>query len=100
MLTSDAQTPSPGGGIPLVAVADLQDQLMVASHDLERLQRLLEGAGEALLVDELLGQQQVVVKNLEAHYRKVHGVYGATIMGDGRIALIQDIGSLVRLTRH
>ena len=49
MLTSDAQTPSPGGGLPLVAAADLQDHLMVASHDLERLQRLLEDAGEALM---------------------------------------------------
>ena len=49
MLTSDAQTPPPGGGFPLVAAADLQDHLMVASHDLERLQRLLEDAGEALM---------------------------------------------------
>ncbi|HEX7637127.1 MAG TPA: hypothetical protein VF457_01920 [Burkholderiaceae bacterium] len=51
MLTSDAQNPSPGGGggLPLVAAADLQDHLMVASHDLERLQRLLEDAGAALM---------------------------------------------------
>jgi hypothetical protein len=49
MLTSDAPTPSPGGGLPLAAAADLQDHLMVASHDLERLQRLLEDAGEALM---------------------------------------------------
>jgi hypothetical protein len=49
MLTSDAQTPSPGGGLPLMAAADLQDHLLVASHDLERLQRLLEDAGEALM---------------------------------------------------
>ena len=47
----------------------------------------------ALLVDELLGQQQVVVKNLEANYRKVSDVSGATIMGDGRVALILDVGS-------
>jgi len=49
MLTSDAQNPEPGGGLPLVAAADLQDHLMVASHDLERLQRLLDDAGEALM---------------------------------------------------
>ena len=50
MLTSDAETPSPGGGgLPLLAAADLQDHLMVASNDLERLQRLLEDAGEALM---------------------------------------------------
>ena len=59
-----------------------------------------EGARVALLVDELLGQQQVVVKNLEANYRKVNDVSGATIMGDGRVALILDVGTLVRRSRH
>jgi len=59
-----------------------------------------EGGRIALLVDELLGQQQVVVKNLEANYRKVNDVSGATIMGDGRVALILDVGSLVRRSRH
>ncbi|MDE1998400.1 MAG: chemotaxis protein CheA, partial [Burkholderiales bacterium] len=54
----------------------------------------------AMLVDELLGQQQVVVKNLESNYRKVSDVSGATIMGDGRVALILDVGSLVRRSRH
>ena len=47
-----------------------------------------------------LGQQQVVVKNLEANYRKVDDVSGATILGDGRVALILDVGSLVRHSRH
>lgn len=59
-----------------------------------------EGGRVAMLVDELLGQQQVVVKNLEANYRKVEDVSGATIMGDGRVALILDVGSLVRRSRH
>jgi len=59
-----------------------------------------EGGRVALLVDELLGQQQVVVKNLEANYRRVDDVSGATIMGDGRVALILDIGALVRRSRH
>ncbi|MDE2612692.1 MAG: chemotaxis protein CheW [Burkholderiales bacterium] len=59
-----------------------------------------EGGRIAVLVDELLGQQQVVVKNLEANYRKVPDVSGATIMGDGRVALILDIGALVRRSRH
>jgi two-component system chemotaxis sensor kinase CheA len=59
-----------------------------------------EGGRVVLLVDELLGQQQVVVKNLEANYRKVNDVSGATIMGDGRVALILDVGSLVRRSRH
>jgi len=54
----------------------------------------------ALLVDELVGQHQVVVKNLEANYRKVPGVSGATILGDGRVALILDVGHMVRRARH
>ncbi|MEO8122989.1 MAG: chemotaxis protein CheW, partial [Burkholderiales bacterium] len=59
-----------------------------------------EGGRVGLLVDELLGQQQVVVKNLEANYRRVDDVSGATIMGDGRVALILDIASMVRRSRH
>ena len=54
-----------------------------------------EGAKTALLVDQLLGQHQVVVKNLEANYRKVPGISGATIMGDGRVALILDVAHVV-----
>ncbi len=59
-----------------------------------------EGGRVAVLVDELLGQQQVVVKNLEANYRKVDDVSGATIMGDGRVALILDVPHLVQLARR
>jgi len=59
-----------------------------------------DGAKVALLVDELLGQHQVVVKSLEANYRKVPGISGATIMGDGRVALILDIASLTRGRRQ
>ena len=59
-----------------------------------------EGGRIAVLVDELLGQQQVVVKNLESNYRKVPNVSGATILGDGRVALILDVGALVRHSRH
>jgi len=59
-----------------------------------------EGARTALLVDELLGQHQVVVKNLESNYRRVPGVSGATILGDGRVALIIDVASLVKRARH
>ncbi|MCC9601205.1 chemotaxis protein CheA [Stieleria sp. JC731] len=53
----------------------------------------------ALLVDDLIGQQQAVIKNLEANFRKVNGIAGATILGDGRVALILDIVSLKSLTR-
>jgi two-component system chemotaxis sensor kinase CheA len=59
-----------------------------------------EGSRVVLLVDELLGQQQVVVKNLESNYRKVPNVSGATILGDGKVALILDTAALVRRSRH
>jgi two-component system chemotaxis sensor kinase CheA len=59
-----------------------------------------EGGRVALLVDELIGQHQVVVKNLEVNYRKVPGVSGATILGDGHVALILDVAWLVRRARN
>ncbi|MDQ6619009.1 MAG: chemotaxis protein CheW [Pseudomonadota bacterium] len=55
-----------------------------------------EGTKVALAVDELLGQNQVVVKSLDANYRRVPGLAGATIMGDGRVACILDLGAIVR----
>jgi two-component system chemotaxis sensor kinase CheA len=50
----------------------------------------------ALLVDELVGQQQIVVKNIESNYRKVPNISGATIMGDGSVSLIIDVTDLLR----
>jgi two-component system chemotaxis sensor kinase CheA len=63
---------------------------------------ILENDGDqaALMVDELVGQQQVVIKSLEAHYQKVEGVAGATIMGDGRVALILDVPELVQMAQR
>jgi len=58
-----------------------------------------EGRRFAMLIDELVGQQQVVVKNLETNYRKVHGISAATILGDGSVALIVDVAALNRETR-
>ena len=59
-----------------------------------------EGSRLALIVDELLGQHQIVVKNLEANYRRVPNVSGATILGDGRVALIVDVTGLIKRARH
>ncbi|PHV10982.1 chemotaxis protein CheW [Chitinimonas sp. BJB300] len=59
-----------------------------------------DGGRTALFVDDLLGQHQVVIKSLETNFRKVPGVSGATIMGDGRVALIIDVESLVRLSQE
>ncbi len=55
-----------------------------------------EGCKSAMFVDDLLGQHQVVIKSLESNYRKVPGVSGATIMGDGKVALILDVEALAR----
>ena len=86
-------------------VLEMEHVFNVPRFDFEHVSGIMvvveaEGGRVALLVDELLGQQQVVVKNLEANYRKVNDVSGATIMGDGRVALILDVGSLVRRSRH
>ena len=86
-------------------VMDLEQMFNVPRYDFENAAAIMvvieaDGGRVALLVDELLGQQQVVVKNLEANYRKVDDVSGATIMGDGRVALILDVGSMVRRSRH
>ncbi len=86
-------------------VIGLEEVFQVPRFDFERVAGIMvvveaEGGRVALLVDELLGQQQVVVKNLESNYRRVNDVSGATIMGDGRVALILDVGSLVRRSRH
>ena len=65
---------------------------------------IVEALGEkaALLVDSLVGQQQVVVKNLETNFRRIPGISGATILGDGNVSLILDVTSLLKISgqRH
>ncbi len=88
-----------GEYLPLVSLN--QHYRYEAERAEEPLVVVVESDGQklALEVDELLGQQQVVVKNLENNYRRIEGVSGATIMGDGRVALIVDVGGLVRALR-
>jgi two-component system chemotaxis sensor kinase CheA len=86
-------------------VIELEKVFQVPRIDQEKANNIMvvveaEGSRAALLVDELLGQQQVVVKNLESNYRKVPNVSGATILGDGKVALILDTAGLIRRTRH
>ena len=59
----------------------------------------VDGSKAALFVDALVGQHQVVIKSLEANYRRVAGISGATIMGDGHVALILDVAALVQMAR-
>ena len=101
-----------GQGAQLVKVRDeympvigLEKVFQVPRFDFDKSSNIMvvveaEGSRVALLVDELLGQQQVVVKNLESNYRKVPNVSGATILGDGKVALILDTAALVRRSRH
>lgn len=72
-------------------ITDLEEGLLV----------IVEGEGQkiGLFIDELLGQQQVVIKSLETNYRKVVGVSGATILGDGNVALILDVPGVMALYR-
>ncbi len=58
------------------------------------------GSRSGILVDDLLGQQQVVIKSLETNYQKVNGVSGATILGDGTVALILDVGGVIQGLRR
>lgn len=59
-----------------------------------------EGLRFGLVVDELLDPGQVVIKSLEANYRRIDGLLGATILGDGSVAMILDVGGLTRLARR
>ncbi|MBI5746007.1 MAG: chemotaxis protein CheW [Nitrospirae bacterium] len=63
---------------------------------------IAESAGEqvAILVDELVGKQQVVIKSIEQNFQRVDGIAGATILGDGQVAFILDIGGLLALARE
>lgn len=79
-----------GEPTPLAAVADL---LQLGGSPPDRPLAVIitkDGVRAALLVDEVVGRQQVMVRNLEDHYRKVPGLLGASILGDGRVALILD----------
>ena len=84
-----------GEYIPITSLAELFN--LPAANKGEGILVILEmdNMRTALQVDELIGQLQVVLKSLEANYRRVKGVSGATILGDGRVALILDVAYLV-----
>ncbi len=89
--------------LPIVRMHEIFEvKTALATKLTEGLVVVVEGQGMrcGLFIDDLLGQQQVVIKSLEANYRKVEGVSGATILGDGSVALILDIPGLVRLSNQ
>lgn len=89
--------------VPLVDVAmamGFREQPMVPSEGIAMIVETESGQPAALLVDAIQGQRQVVIKSLETNYQPVDGVAAATILGDGRVALILDIDALVAAKRR
>ncbi|MCV9880405.1 chemotaxis protein CheA [Brenneria izbisi] len=91
-----------GEYLPLVELYHIFDVDGAKTDATQGIVVILQSAGRryALLVDQLIGQHQVVVKNLESNYRKVPGVSAATILGDGSVALIVDVSALQALNRE
>jgi len=87
------------GYVPIVRLHEVFGLKPRASQLHEGLIMVVEGEGKrvGLFVDDLLGQQQVVIKSLETNFRRVDGVSGATILGDGSVALILDVPGLIRV---
>ncbi|ELY20345.1 Signal transduction histidine kinase, phosphotransfer (Hpt) [Vreelandella titanicae BH1] len=88
--------------LPVIAIHEVLNVENAITDPTKSIAVIVQGEGRryAMLVDELIGQQQVVVKNLEDNYRKVPGISAATILGDGSVALILDITGLHRLSRY
>jgi len=89
-----------GEYLSIIRLGDIFNVAAKANELEEGLLVVVESEGRlvGIFVDDLLGQQQVVIKSLEANYQKVDGISGATILGDGSVALILDIPSLVRVS--
>ena len=85
--------------IPILRLYDIFGIMSSATHLDQGLLVIVEGDGQkiGLFVDELLSQQQIVIKSLEGNYKKVQGISGATILGDGSVALILDVAGLIHL---
>ena len=91
-----------GGYVPMVDVAFSLGYCEQFIEPEQSVALLVEGEGgvrAVLLVDAIHGQRQVVIKSLEANYRAVPGIAAATVMGDGRVALILDVDAVVRHAR-
>ena len=91
-----------GEYLPIIRLYELFEVEPQATALDQGLLVVVEGEGQraGIFVDELLGQQQVVIKSLETNFRRVDGVSGATILGDGTVAMILDAGGLITLSRR
>lgn len=85
--------------VPIVDLASAYSVKASYSNINEALLVVVESDNQkiGIIVDELLAQQQVVIKSLETNFRRVEGISGATILGDGTVALIADVGGIVRI---
>ena len=91
-----------GEFIPIMHLHELF-RIRNAEHDASKaLVVLIENGKEqfGIVVDELVGQQQVVIKSLEENSDRIEGVSGATILGDGKVSLILDMGALSRMSKR
>jgi two-component system chemotaxis sensor kinase CheA len=91
-----------GGYVPIVDVAEVLEfgnRITVPDQAVALLVESEGGNRAILLVDEIQGQRQVVIKSIEANYRAVYGIAAATVMGDGHVALILDVDTIVSATR-
>ncbi len=90
-----------GEWVPLVRLYEVFNITPEYTDPVQALLVIVEAENKrvAVLVDELTGQQQVVIKTLEQNYRKVEAISGATILGDGQVALILDVPGLAKLAR-
>jgi two-component system, chemotaxis family, sensor kinase CheA len=88
-----------GEYLPIIPLYTLFNQDTEITHPTEGVLVIIEAEGKkaALFVDSLVGQQQVVIKSLETNFKKIQGVSGATIMGDGSVALIIDVPTVIKM---
>lgn len=91
-----------GEYLPVVVLHEIFNIQKAVTHFNQGIMVVLDadGASAALFVDALVGQHQVVIKSLEANYRRVQGISGATIMGDGHVALILDVSAIVGMGKQ
>jgi two-component system chemotaxis sensor kinase CheA len=88
-----------GEYLPIIALHSLFNHHTDITDPTQGVLVLLESDGKksALFVDRLVGQQQVVIKSLETNFKKIPGISGATIMGDGSVALILDVTAIIQM---
>ena len=91
-----------GTYLPMIRMYDVFSLQPEHTEPTKAILLILETEGErvAVMVDEILGQQQVVIKSMEQNFHKVAGIAGATILGDGTVGFILDVRGLIEMSRQ